>query len=145
MWPKIQDNEDDIRKLLIELNQNLSTGLQDAGGTTINVGDRGENAEDPVYFSTGGSGLRLDSEEWAEIPLGFPAQTVSFRFNDNIQVAFLNPNTRTSRIIPLFVDTDSPTTIGTSDDGVTANKIWIRPAPEQVLETDPVVHILAKR
>lgn len=150
-WPKVGDNIAELVDQLKRLNRNLDGG--GGGDTTIeetvNIdGGAGafETDGNAVYFTTGRSGMTLDSgsDDWEEVEFGFQARTINMRFDVPMYVSFVSPFDRGSAIIPLDPAADAPFTIGgDGGGGIDTENIWLKSAEDT--DEDPLVHLIAYR
>lgn len=161
---QIKDTDDELVKQLKLLNRQLAAQsggksvTVNEGDTTIKEGDTTVNQGDTIrnidlsspndettanYFSTGASPLVLDSADgWEKLPIGILAAQISIRFDQDIEVAFRNPNDRTSAIIGLR-STESPFSIGSGDLPIATAWIWMRKSDSS--DPDANIQVIARK
>lgn len=110
----------------------------------LDMSDASDDRGLSTYHSTGIEPLLLEDdngdalppyEGWVKVNFGFVAQTISIRavgdVDPNIAIAFDNPEVGGGNII-ILENEYLPMSIGGSDNGINADKIWITTASDYV-------------
>lgn len=149
--PRFDNNEEEMVELLRQIAGAVSNDSTLGGGggggdthieETYNIeAGAAETSGEPVYYTTGPSGVLLDEDEWEDLTFPFAARTLNVRFTEPIVVAFDDPDGNPYRQIPLEAQDDPFTIGGDGADGIDTDEIWLKRAENT--ESDPVVHIIA--